>query len=159
MSTNNTGRPTKFKEEYIELAYNYCLLGATDQDLARFFDVAESTINKWKLDYPLFSESLKKGKVDADALVARSLFKRAMGYKYEERKKEESEDGVKNTVTVKEVAPDTTAQIFWLKNRQPTLWRDKQEIDNTSSDGSMTPKAPMTNDQIKEIVRDLKEEI
>lgn len=133
------GRPTKFKEEYIELAYNYCLLGATDQDLAKFFEVEERTINNWKHDYPEFFQSIKKGKVDADALVARSLFKRAMGYTYKELKEEESENGIKNTTTTKEVAPDTTAQIFWLKNRQPAMWRDKQEVDNISSDGSMSP--------------------
>lgn len=133
------GRPTKFKEEYIELAYNYCLLGATDQDLAKFFEVEERTINNWKHDFPEFFQSIKKGKVDADALVARSLFKRAMGYTYKELKEEESEQGIKNTTTTKEVAPDTTAQIFWLKNRQPAMWRDKQEVDNISSDGSMSP--------------------
>lgn len=133
------GRPTKFKEEYIELAYNYCLLGATDQDLAKFFEVEERTINNWKHDFPEFFQSIKKGKVDADALVARSLFKRAMGYTCKELKEEESEHGIKNTVTTKEVAPDTTAQIFWLKNRQPAMWRDKQEVDNISSDGSMSP--------------------
>lgn len=125
------GRPTKFKEEYIELAYNYCLLGATDQDLAKFFEVEERTINNWKHDFPEFFQSIKKGKVDADALVARSLFKRAMGYTYKELKEEESENGIKNTTTTKEVAPDTTAQIFWLKNRQPRLWRDKQDIEHS----------------------------
>ena len=133
------GRPTKFKEEYIELAYNYALLGAIDKDLARMFDVSETTINAWKKEHEEFSEALKKGKYEADAQVARSLFKRAMGYTYKELKEEESEHGIKNTVTTKEVAPDTTAQIFWLKNRQPAMWRDKQEIDNTSSDGSMSP--------------------
>ena len=156
---NKVGRPTKYKDEYCELAFNYCLLGATDADLARFFEVSESTINQWKLDHIEFSESIKKGKVDADALVAKSLFQRAVGYQYIETKNEMSEQGMKKSVTTKEVVPDTTAQIFWLKNRQPKLWRDKQEIDNKSTDGSMTPKSTMTPSQIKEIVQELKEEI
>lgn len=157
---NKVGRPTKYKDGYCELAFNYCLLGATDEDLARFFDVSEQTINAWKHAYPEFLESIKKGKDEADALVARSLYQRAVGYQYLEKKKEISDQGgVKDSVTTKEVVPDTTAQIFWLKNRQPKLWRDKQEVDHQSSDGSMTPKSTMTNDQIKEIVQELKEEI
>lgn len=124
------GRPTKFKEEYIELAYNYALLGAIDKDLARMFDVSETTINAWKKEHEEFSEALKKGKYEADAQVARSLFKRALGYQYEEVKREESEQGVKNTVTVKEVVPDTTAQIFWLRNRQPDKWTNNPMPDD-----------------------------
>lgn len=126
---NKVGRPTKYKNEYCELAFNYCLLGATDEDLARFFEVSESTINQWKIEHIEFSESIKKGKDEADALVARSLYQRAVGYQYLEKKKEISDQGgVKDSVTTKEVVPDTTAQIFWLKNRQPKLWRDKQDI-------------------------------
>lgn len=137
---NKVGRPTKYKDEYCELAFNYCLLGATDEDLARFFDVDESTINRWKIEHDEFCESIKKGKDEADALVARSLYQRAIGYQYLEKKRESSDQGgVKDSVTTKEVVPDTTAQIFWLKNRQPKLWRDKQEVDHQSSDGSMTP--------------------
>lgn len=59
---NKVGRPTYFKEEYVELAYKYCLLGATDKDLAQFFEVTETTINNWKNDHPEFFESIKKGK-------------------------------------------------------------------------------------------------
>ncbi|WP_246782552.1 DNA-packaging protein [Wohlfahrtiimonas chitiniclastica] len=133
---NKVGRPTKYKHEYCELAFNYCLLGATDADLARFFDVSEQTINTWKHEYPEFLESIKKGKVDADALVAKSLFQRAIGYQYIETKNEMSEQGMKKSVTTKEAMPDTTAQIFWLKNRQPDKWRDKpvavsEELDAT----------------------------
>lgn len=122
---------TKYKKEYDELAYNYCLLGAIDKQLADFFSVSESTVNKWKLDFPSFSESIKKAKFDADAAVAKSLFKRATGYSTTEEKNESGTVGVnvvnKTTITTKEIAPDTTAQIFWLKNRQPALWRDKTE--------------------------------
>ncbi len=52
-------RPTKYQEAYAEQARKLCLLGYTDAELADFFEVSESTINKWKLDYPKFSESIK----------------------------------------------------------------------------------------------------
>ena len=122
------GRPTKYDESFNQLAYNYALLGATDKNLAEFLGVCEATVNTWKQDYPQFLESIKKGKEKADAKVAESLYKRATGFQYEETK-EEYERGilVKTTKTKKTVAPETTAQIFWLKNRQKAIWRDKQE--------------------------------
>ncbi len=133
---------SKYDERYVKLAYNYCLLGATDADLANFFDVAESTINKWKLDHPAFSESIKRGKHEADANVAASLYNRAMGFTHTETKIATYEGRITDTLDVdKHYAPDTTAAIFWLKNRQPKMWRDKQELDHMSSDGSMSPPA------------------
>ncbi len=66
-------RPTKYQEAYAEQARKLCLLGYTDAELADFFEVSESTINKWKLDYPEFSESIKKGKAVADAEVSDRL--------------------------------------------------------------------------------------
>ena len=71
-------RPTKYQEAYAEQARKLCLLGYTDAELADFFEVSESTINKWKLDYPKFSESIKKGKAVADAEVSDRLYQRAM---------------------------------------------------------------------------------
>ena len=69
------GRPTKYNQLFNELAYNYTLLGATDQKLAEFLNVTETTINNWKQNYPSFFESIKKGKEKADAKVAESLYK------------------------------------------------------------------------------------
>ncbi|TRB81349.1 helix-turn-helix domain-containing protein, partial [Mannheimia haemolytica] len=74
------GQPTKYKPEYVTQVEKLCLLGATDKDIADFFEVAESTINNWKIEYPEFLESIKKGKLLADANVANSLYKRALGY-------------------------------------------------------------------------------
>lgn len=142
MMTENkrpVGRPTKYRPEYCELAYNYCLLGATDSRLADFFDVEESTINNWKHEFPEFMESIKKGKEVADAEVAQSLFKKATGYEHEAVKIFNDQGAPMIVPYVERYAPDTTAAIFWLKNRQPALWRDKQEIDHQSSDRSMSP--------------------
>lgn len=133
-------RPTDYREEYAEQARKLCLLGYTDKQLADFFNVSEQTINTWKIKHPQFLESIKRGKEIADVNVVESLYKRAIGIEYDEI--ELKTDGkVKSKRVVKKfIPPDTTAQIFWLKNRQPKSWRDKQEIDHQSSDGSMSPK-------------------
>ena len=106
------GRPSLYQPKFAEQAFKLCLLGATDKEMADFFEVEVSTINKWKLDYPEFSESIRAGKIDADANVSKSLYNRALGY---------DKDG-------KHYPPDTTAQMFWLKNRRGSNWREKSEI-------------------------------
>ena len=95
------GRPTKYAPEYADIAFRLSLLGMTDGQMAKFFEVAHSTLSLWKLEHEEFSDALKKGKEYADGKVASALFTKAV-------------DG------------DVTAQIFWLKNRQPGLWRDRQ---------------------------------
>ena len=127
MSEVKQGRPSKYKEEYAEQAYNYCLLGAIDKQLAIFFSVDVSTIHQWKHDHPDFSDSIKKGKEVADLEVTQSLKKRASGMKL---KKQTVKDGV-IVETEDEIPPDTAAAIFWLKNRQPEFWRDNQKIEHS----------------------------
>lgn len=122
-------RPTKYQDSYAAQALKLCRLGATDKELADFFGVAESTVNKWKDDHPEFSESLKEGKGLADAEVADKLFKRATGYEHNAVKiVANANTGQEHIVNYTErYPPDTTAAIFWLKNRRPDLWRDKTE--------------------------------
>ena len=114
--------------------------GLTDEQIAKNMGIAESTLYAWKGKYPEFSDSLKKGKEVVDIQVENALFKRAMGYSYEEVTQErtkvgEDEDGLpifemqETRRVTKEVQPDVIAQIFWLKNRKPKEWRDKQQID------------------------------
>jgi len=125
------GRPSKYKIEYAEQAYKLCLLGATDKDLAKFFEVTESTLNLWKQQHEEFSESLKEGKIEADAIVAQKLYHRAIGYEHIETITAAYQGQITDKLDViKHYAPDPTAAIFWLKNRQPDKWRDKQEIES-----------------------------
>ena len=130
---SNAGRPTKYQESYNRQAEKLCLLGSTDKDMADFFEVDESTINRWKIEYPEFCESIKRGKISADANVASRLYKRAIGYEHDEDKIFNNNGEPLIVPTIKHVQPDTTAAIFWLKNRQPARWRDKQELDVTVS--------------------------
>ena len=120
-------RPTKYKEEYPKQAYKLCLIGATDAQLANFFEVTESTLNNWKHEYPEFLESLKEGKQIADGEVAKSLFHRAKGYSHKAVHISNYQGEITQTEIIKEYPPDTTACIFWLKNRQSEMWRDKRE--------------------------------
>jgi len=128
------GRPTKYKPEYAEQVFKLCLLGATDAEIADFFEVAESTVYLWKLEYPEFSEAIKNGKLKADADVANSLYKRAKGYKQQTVKVFQYQGDPVIVPVVEHIAPDTGAAMAWLKNRQPSKWRDKQDIDMTIKD-------------------------
>lgn len=107
--------------------------GLTDEQIAKNIGISRSTLNVWKDRYSDISDALKRGKDVIDRQVENALLKRALGYEYEEVK-EKFEDGVitERTVTKKEVVPDTTAQIFWLKNRKPDKWRDKPAYEDTS---------------------------
>ena len=121
------GRKTSYRTEYDEQAFKLCLLGATDKQLADFFGVTEQAINIWKTKYPSFFESLKRGKQQADAEVAKSLYRNALGYEHQEEQVFVDRMGNEHIVTVtKRYAPNPTSCIFWLKNRQPERWRDQQ---------------------------------
>lgn len=125
------GRPTSFKPEYAKQAEKLCRLGATDADLADFFSVTFQTINNWKVQFPEFFESLKQSKQEADVRVEQSLYQRAMGYSCNEDDIRVIDNQIVITPTIKHYPPDTTAMIFWLKNRKPVEWRDKQEIEHS----------------------------
>lgn len=128
-------RPTKYQEAYAEQARKLCLLGYTDAELADFFEVSETTINNWKHEFPGFLESIKKGKSFADADIVDNLYNRALGYTTKEKREEKTADGFKEVEAEKHVPGDVTAMIFWLKNRQPKLWRDKQEVEQSGDLG------------------------
>lgn len=117
-------------------AEKFCKLGATDKELADFFDIAESTLNLWKTEHPKFMESIKKGKEQADAEVAEKLFKRATGYSHPDVDIKVVNDEIVTTRLTKHYPPDTAAAIFWLKNRQKKKWRDKIEQGFTDADGN-----------------------
>lgn len=127
------GVKSTYKPEYAEQARKLCLLGATDKELANFFCVAESTINKWKTDYPEFSESIKSGKDIADGDVADRLYRRAMGYSHKAVKIFNDQGAPLEVEYTEHYPPDTTACIFWLKNRQKGKWRDKQEVEQSGA--------------------------
>ena len=116
-------------EDGLLLLEGWAREGLTDEQLAEKMGIGARTLYDWKLKYPQISQALKKGKEVVDIQVENALLKRALGYDFQEEKIEKSDkDGVKVVQTVKHIPPDTTAQIFWLKNRRPDRWRDKPEL-------------------------------
>lgn len=122
------GRPSAYKAEFAGIAYRHCLLGATDKDLAAAFGVHVDTIDEWKRKQPKFSESLKKGKAEADAVIAESLFHRAKGYSHKAVKIMQHEGEAFDHEYTEHYPPDTAACIFWLKNRRPDQFRNNPEV-------------------------------
>jgi len=118
------------------------LLGATEEEIAAAFGVSRRSITNWKGRYPQFKQALIEGKMLADAQVGQRLFERATGYEHPEDKIFYDSKTGETVVapTTKHYPPDTVAAIFWLKNRRPDLWRDKQDINHGSEDGSMKPQ-------------------
>lgn len=150
------GRKSAYKEEYNQLAENYALLGATDKEMADLFGVTERTLNQWKKTYPEFLQSLKKGKNIADANVASRLYNRAIGYDCRATKFATSEGHITDSKEyIEHYPPDTTAAIFWLKNRQPEKWRDRKEVDANVNLGDELES--MTDEQLEAIARGEKE--
>lgn len=129
------GRPSSFKVEFVEQARKLCELGATDQEIADFFEVEVRTVYRWKHDYPEFCQSLKMGKEIADERVERSLYQKAIGYEQDEVKifmPATAAEPIYAPFRAK-IAPDTTAAIFWLKNRRAQDWRDKTEVEHSGA--------------------------
>lgn len=123
------GRPTAYKEEYNEQVRKLCLLGATDERLANFFNIAESTLNNWKSRYPDFLESIRNGKEVADANVADALYNRAIGFSHKHDHISNFQGEITVTPTTKHYPADTGAAFIWLKNRGG--WKDKQEVEHS----------------------------
>ena len=160
-STHNMGSPTKFKDEFVHLAYIACSEGGfTDEKLAKLFSVAKSTINLWKKARPEFYDALRRGKDEYDCeKVEAALNKRAVGFRFTETHRELSTvldpdtpdltpqeilDGVKpktiqKLIITKKIGklipPDAKAAEFWLCNRNPDRWRKLKHVEVTGKDG------------------------
>lgn len=148
------GRPSKYDEKFNEQVYKLCLLGATDKEMADFFQIDEATFHRWKHDYPQFCDSLTRGKMSADADVAKSLYQRARGYEHKETITATFQGKITDTMDViKHYPPDTPAATLWLKNRQPNKWRDKVETEITGPNGGPIELANVTNLEIDDLLR------
>ena len=120
--------------------------GLTDEQLAKKMGISPSTLYAWKDKYSEILEALKKGKEIVDIEVENALLKRALGYEYMEESVEVVTNGKRTERRVKQITkvvpPDVTAQIYWLKNRNPDKWRDKPEL----------PEDPDTLKKVKDLL-------
>ena len=133
------GRPTDYKAEYAVQAAKLAKLGATDMQIADFFEVNVSTIYRWKITQAKFCDALKVAKEEADAKVERSLFQRATGFEHDAVKIFMPKDADKPVYAPYRefVVPDTTACIFWLSNRKPAEWKRKLALAGGDGDGPL----------------------
>lgn len=148
-------RPTLYKAEYCELARKFCLLGATDAEMARFFDVALNTLVKWKKAHPEFKDAIDQGKLLADANVANSLYRRAIGFSHPETDIRVVNGEIVKTEVIKHYPPETLAIIYFLKNRRKVDWRDRQEFEHTGK----IEVSDLTDDQLDAKVKVLAEAV
>ena len=130
------GRKSSYEPKFARMAEAHCKLGATDAELGELFGVSTVTIWHWSNKHPEFNAALRQGKHAWDARVERSLAQRAIGYAVDTEEVKVDKDG--NIIRYnlrKYFAPDTTACIFWLKNRQKAKWRDVRQNEVTGADG------------------------
>ena len=129
----------------------YARDGLTDEQIAKNLDITPSTLYEWKRRYSEISEALKKGKEVVDIEVENALFQKAIGFRetvkkaikvketlYENGKRKSEKEHIEYADEEIYIPPDTTAQIFWLKNRRPDRWRDKQDIEHSGQIGGVT---------------------
>lgn len=134
------GQPTRYSAEvHVPWGASLSRRGCPSAEIAEAFGISERTLYRWQNAHPEFCQALKESKSQADEAVVASLYAKACGKaKRVTKRTREVLDPDKGKVTLKEVVeetlpPDTTAMIFWLKNRQPELWRDKPKTDDTDT--------------------------
>jgi hypothetical protein len=138
------GRPTSYKPEYAELAHNYCLLGATNDELAGFFNVAPRTVDNWLSVHADFATAVRNGRAAADASIARKLYRRADGYDYTAEKLVVYRGEAKKVDLRVHVPPDVGACMFWLRNRRRQDWGERARPE---------PESGLTFDDLEEMTR------
>lgn len=130
-------RPNKYLKEVqyrLGEVEDWAMQGLTNKQIAGNLGISEGRLYEWQNDFPEFREALKRGKGVADYEVENALYRSAMGYEVEEVKVTKFEDGsMKEEVTKKYIAPNSTSIIFWLKNRRPDKYRDKHEHEVTQT--------------------------
>ncbi len=135
------GRPSDYKPEYAVTAAKLCALGATDVDIADIIGVSDRTVYRWSAAHPEFCHALKAGKAAVDDRVERALYHKAVGYSFDTEKIFQSGGDIIRAKTRVHVPPDTTAAIFWLKNRRKDEWRDKTVADvNVKNEDAQSPE-------------------
>ena len=131
---SSPGRPTIFQPDMPEQAHNYCLLGATNDELAEFFGVSPSTIDNWIARHADFAAAVRSGRIVADAKVACGLYARAVGYDRKVEREVIVGGELKPVTSTVHYPPNVQACIFWLRNRRRGTWRDTPNDPCTAAD-------------------------
>lgn len=139
--------------------------GLTDEQIAHNLGVAYSTLRVWRDKYSALSAALKRGKEVVDVEVENALFKKATGFSktikkaikvkevfYEDGKRKSEKEHIEFADEEIYIPPDTTAQIFWLKNRKPEVWRDKQNVELSGEVKTTNPYEGLTTEELKKLI-------
>ncbi len=133
------GRPSSYDPAFVEQARKLALLGATDEQMCDFFGCSVPTLAAWREKHPEFLAAIKEAKAEADNRVEQTLFRRATGYTVPVEKVFQFQGKIIKADTFEHVTPDTTAAIFWLKNRKPAEWRDVKASELSGPGGGAIP--------------------
>ena len=125
------GRTPSYTPDYCPIAYKFCLLGATNEDLADVFEVSRNTIGNWLARYPEFKKAAQDGRDVADADVAQALLQKATGFSHEDVKILLKDGEAEQIEYNRYFPPDTQAAIFWLRNRRRKQWRERIELEHS----------------------------
>ena len=129
------GRKSLFRPECILIAKAMARVGAIDEEIADELGINRETFHNWKKRWPELANAVKAAKEAADDRTERSLYRRANGYSHPAVKFLTVSDGegmgshIETMHYTEHYPPDTTAGIFWLKNRRPDRWRDVQQLE------------------------------
>lgn len=154
MTKNKGGRRGKFHEwltyEGLIKLEGWARDGLSDAQIAYNIGIKPTTYYEWIKRFPEISKAIKKGKEVVDREVENALLKRAVGYEYDEVTYEFGEESKRVT---KQVAPDTGAIAFWLKNRKPDAWRDKQDVEHSGDMNVNNPFADLTTEELRKLAK------
>lgn len=129
------GRPTSYRPEFVEQIRKLCELGATDYEIAGFFNVSTVTIHRWRIEHEDFCNASVVGKEAADNRVERAMYQRAVGYSFESEKVFQNNGQIVRADLVEHVPPDPGAAKHWLANRRPEAWREKVAVEHSGPNG------------------------
>jgi hypothetical protein len=149
----NSGGPNDCKSDYGDLARKFCLLGATDEDLARLFDVTVDTINDWIATVPAFAAGVRSGRAEADATAADRFFARVIGYSHPAVKIFQSGGKALVVPYTEHYPPDVQAGMFWLRNRWRQNWRDKVEPQQGTSASELLAELDAAAERARNVQR------
>jgi hypothetical protein len=153
-------------KEKLVLIEGWARNGLTDEQIGKNLGISKDTFYRYKKEHQDFSDALKKGKEVIDFEVENALLKKALGFKETVKKGIKVKDVIYNngkrereTETIELVdeeiyiVPDTTAQIFWLKNRKPLAWRDKQELNHSGEMNINNPFKSLSDEELKNLAK------
>lgn len=141
------GRPTTYKAEYAKQAERLCRLGATDEEVADFFEVPRRTLTRWQQTNPKLAAAMKLGKEIPDQRVERALYARAVGYDFKAVKIFCNSAGeVTEVPYIEHVPPDPKAALQWLFNRKRDEW--SLRVEHTGKNGGAI-ELVLSNDDAK----------